>query len=410
MLGDRKKTKLIYWSFLCIYIIAFLLELPKANINISASNFFILLYISIICLVVFYAKTTWKKDLPPGVLPIFNLLLLCNLIAFIRGMFFATKYFEWKIILTDGSGGLSFFIPLAMLVGLNICYGHKLLRLSINILLYSFLLVPLFINYSNEIYARLVTPVVFLIMLTPYYKFKQQLIIYIVAFASAAIALTWRANVLHIGLSLSILAIYYFRSLISKRVLFALQILIFALPFYFLVLGINGKSIFAKNEDKGVMVSSKNGDEDLTADTRTNMYEEVLGDLYKTDDIWLGRGSNGKYKTQYDWELVEDFGDERGNVEVGFLKTLMYTGILGIVIYAIILLMAVYYGTNHTSNTLTKMLATFLACHWVVMFMENMPDYNIYFYFSWVAVGVCFSKKFRALTDSQIKEWLRYSR
>ena len=56
------------------------------------------------------------------------------------------------------------------------------------------------------------------------------------------------------------------------------------------------------------------------------------------------------------------------------------------------------------------MLATFLATHWAMLFVENSNDYGIYYYLTWLVTGICLSKDFRSLTDQQIKDWLRYSR
>lgn len=410
MLAEKKIRGYIFWSFVCLFVYALLVELPKAKIPVSASNFFILLYVSIACLVILMVKTSWKTEIPRSALLFFNLLLLCHLVAFVRGMFTAKGYFDWKNILTDSSGGLSLFILLALVAGVNFLAGKRLTKLLINLLLFSFVLIPIFMNVSDESYARIVVSVMFLIFFIPYYRSKQRLIILAVAVFSSYIALTLRTNIVHIAISIIILGIYYFKTMIPSRALLVVQVALFILPIPFLIQGINGNSIFAKNEDTEVMVAGKEGEENLTADTRTGLYEEVLSDLYDSGDIWLGRGSNGKYKTEYDWGLLEELGNERPNVEVGFLKILIQTGVLGLLLYLVLLIIAVYYGNIRSNNSFTKMLATFLATHWAMLFVENSNDYGIYYYLTWLVTGICLSKDFRSLTDQQIKDWLRYSR
>ena len=411
MLAEKKAKKLIFWSFVCLFVNSFLIEFPKAHINISSSNYFIVLYISVGCLVYLYSKSGWKQDVPKSTVLMFHLVMVCNLVGLVRGFLTAANYYDWKNAFIESGGGLSLLIPLAMMVGVNFLYSQKLMRFCLLVLTYGFLIIPVVAQYESEIYSRLMSMVVFMLLLVPFFKLRQSAIILVVAIVSAVISIAWRANVLHIALSLLFLLIYYFRKVVTRQVLTVLQIAFFVIPFYFLYQGITtGKSVFRQDDNTEMMVSNKGEEENLAADTRTEIYEEVLTDLHDTNDIWLGRGANGKYKTEFDWGLIEALSDERPNVEVGFLKTLIQTGVLGLLLYGIVIGLAVYYGTNQTNNTLTKMIATYLASHFAILFIENINDYSIYFYFSWVAIGICFSKTFRSLTDEQIKNWLRYSR
>ncbi|HSU27400.1 MAG TPA: O-antigen ligase family protein, partial [Chitinophagaceae bacterium] len=295
----------------------------------------------------------------------------------------------------------------AMMAGFNILNGQRLFRFCMIIFLCSFIAIPVSLEYFDEIYPRLVTPIVIFILFIPYYKNKNRFIILAVAIVSVAIALGWRANVLRILLSFPFLLIYYFRRYIASWFLTLLQVAFFVVPLYFLVQGIKGDSIFAKNSDAEFNITANGEEENLAADTRTDLYTEVLSDLYYSRDIWLGRGSNGKYKTNIYDDVRAGTDNERPNVEVGFLKILINTGVLGMLLYTLLLGLAAYYGTWKSNNTLTKMLSMFLVSHWTMLFMENLIEYSMYFYFSWIVVGLCFSKKFRSMTDAQIKTWLR---
>ncbi len=407
MLTEKKQSNLLFWSFLSLYAYELVFQWPK--LSFSASNLFALLYISLGCMIVLYRKTSWKQDIPPAAQTAFYLLLACNVVAVIRGILNAKGYVDLKNTLTDADGGLALLLPITMMAGLSFLNGYRLLRLCITIFTFSFVLIPVALSLFPEMYSRLVTPVIFFILLIPYVKGFHKFVILIVAVVSALIAVSWRANILQIGLGFLFLLIYYFRQLITKFFLTILQIAFFVVPLYFLYQGTQGDSIFA-NDDSQYNVMSNGEEVDLIADTRTALYDEVLNDLVKNNSLWLGKGSTGKYETEYDFELLAELGNERPNVEVGFLKILIQTGILGMILYGIVLGIAVYFGTQQTNNTLTKLLAVFLAFHWTMLFIESTTVYDPYFYFSWIAVGLCFSKKFRNLTDGQIREWLHHIR
>lgn len=399
----ERQNKLVFWSFLCLFVYSLVYELIDAWV--SASNFFGLIYISIICLVTLFVRTSWKRDIPPNALLLYDVLLIWNLVCFVRGMFASLNYFDWKNVLTDPGGGLSLAVPLAIIVGVNYLSTKRLLKLIITLFKFSILLIPASLFIFSEIYSRLVTPVVVFILFIPYLKKRERVVVFLVAILSAVLGLSWRANILHISISFLILFIYYFRMVLSRSFITVLQVASFVLPIYFIYQGIQGESIFAKSATISSSPNESAEVQDLTADTRTDLYTDVFKDLKQNQKLWLGKGANAKYKAQEDFDLLAFLGDERPSVEVGFLKTLLYTGIIGVLIYSILIIMAVYYGTCRTNNTLTVLLATFLASHWVILFIENIINYDMYFYMSWICVGLCFSESFRNLTDTQIKRW-----
>jgi len=407
MMPEKKQSKLIFLSFLCLFVYEFAYILHDAELDINSDNYFILLYVTIGCLIALMAKTDWKADIPRPALTIYYLMLAWNFVAIVHGMITANGYQDYKNTLIHTGGGLSLIIPLAMMAGMGFQWSGRMLKLCLLIFLLSFFAIPIAIKYFNEIYPRIVTPVAFFILLIPFLKAKDRLVVLAVAVVAVGIGLTWRANVLRIGMSVGFLMLYYFRSLIGSALLTIAQVAIFVVPLYFLYEGINGKSIFANDDDKEYNVVTNGEESNLAADTRTILYEEVFKDLVTTESLWLGKGSNGKYKTELDFELLAELGDERPSVEVGFLKILIHTGILGMLIYTVLLGMAIFYGTWRSANFLSKMIAMFLAAHWLMLFIENSIDFSMYFYFSWFAVGLCFSEKFRAMSNDDIRNWVR---
>jgi hypothetical protein len=402
---------LILLSFISLYLYELLFELPYTKKTID--NFFPLIYISAISLLIVFWQTNKKVEMPKGAITAFYVFFIWNIVSFTRSALTATEYLDIKSLYINKLGGLSLLIPLAIAAGLNFNESKKMLKFVFFTLLFSFALIPLTLTSAEtEIYlfSRNVVPVIFFILFIPYLKIKQNILILIVAFLSLFIAIAWRSNIIHIITSLGIVSIFWFRKAISHRILLMLQAALFVIPIFLLFRGIEGENIFNRSTNVEYLITSKGEQENLAEDTRTELYSDVLNDLYESGDIWLGRGANGKYKTGGDFELPVELGNMRPDVEVGFLKLLIYNGILGVLLYGIIIWIAAYNGIAKTNNTLSQILGVLIASHWFILFLENIITYNPYYYFHWFTVGLCLSHSFRTLTNEDIKQWLRFGK
>jgi hypothetical protein len=411
---EMKQNKIIepllLISFVALYIYELLFELPYTKKTID--NFFPLLLISIFCLAGLGVITKAKQDVPKEALFIFKLLLIWQSISFIRGAFSSTEYLDIKNLFINKLGGLSVFIPLALYAGLNYKHSKKMLNFTLLTLLFSFVLIPLSLTDEETeiyLYSRSVTPVLTFMIFIPYVSRGIALLILVVSLTSAYIALSWRANIIRISTSFAVLLSYYLRRFHSFKLLNVARMVLFALPLVLLFAGLQGKNIFeSSTEGTEIEITSKGETENLAQDTRTELYTEVLSDLSETGDIWFGRNATGKYRTDIDFNLPSELGNMRPDVEVGFLKILIHHGILGLVLYFLVLWKASYYGICKTNNRLSQMLGLLISLHWVIIFLENIITYNPYYYFHWFTVGLCLSESFRLLTDSELKEWLTF--
>lgn len=401
---------LLLISFVPLYFYELLFELPYTKKTID--NFFPLLLISIFSLAWLAFITKAKQDVPKEALFVFKLLLFWQFISFIRGAISSTEYLDIKNLFINKLGGLSVFIPLALYAGLNHRYSKKMLNFTLLTLLLGFALIPLSLtDVETEVYlySRSVTPVLTFLMFIPYVNRAVAVLILIVSIVSAYIAISWRANIIRISTSFGVLLSYYFRRFYSFKLLNAVRVALFALPLILLIAGLQGRNIFeSSTEGADIEVTSKGETENLAQDTRTELYTEVLTDLSETGDIWLGRNATGKYRTDIDFNLPSELGNMRPDVEVGFLKILIHHGILGLILYFLVLWKASYYGICKTNNRLSQMLGLMISLHWVILFLENIITYNPYYYFHWFTVGLCLSVSFRLLTDNDLKEWLTF--
>jgi hypothetical protein len=216
-----------------------------------------------------------------------------------------------------------------------------------------------------------------------------------------------RANVLRIIVAVCLFFAYYFRRFVRISYLKIACFLFFITPLVFLSLGIAGYfNIFQPFDEDEQFVISEGGKEssNLIQDTRTGLYVEVLSSVFENNTLIFGGGATAKYKSEMFFTIDEGRG--RYGAEVGFLNTLLYSGIIGVTLYFLVLSSASYYAINYSNNFLSKILGVFISFRWLLFFIEDVTKYDMNFYFLWIAIGMCFSIQFRKCTDSEIKTWL----
>ena len=171
-----------------------------------------------------------------------------------------------------------------------------------------------------------------------------------------------------------------------------MHVLVFVAPLVLLYLGVSGiYNIFSKaSENDGYVVEAHKAnigeDESLTADTRTFIYIEVFKTL-NADDSWLvGEGAVGKYKTESFDNLATR--NERFGSEVGVLNTILYSGIVGVLLYALLLFIVSHNAIYHSNNWLSKMMGLVIMSRWVLFFLEEFTQFDLNFYFLWIIIGL----------------------
>ena len=54
------------------------------------------------------------------------------------------------------------------------------------------------------------------------------------------------------------------------------------------------------------------------------------------------------------------------------------------------------------------MLGLFIASRFLLSFIEEFTQYDINFYFFWIAIGLVSSTQFRAMSDQQLKTYFLF--
>ena len=302
-----------------------------------------------------------------------------------------------------------------MLAGILFAYNDLFILTVTRLFLWGYLAIPLTLSIDpqREFFPRaLMITISTSVLLIPYVKLKWRFLLLSVAATSIFLAYDFRSNVLRIGFALLLVAAYYVRKYIPLAFLKFAALVCLVLPLIFLTLGVTDQyDIFKPTDDidKYAIEYSNGVESNLANDTRTFLYEEVLTYMKSNDSFIFGEGATAKYKTVYFDEESVGVIKGRYGTEVGFLNILLYAGIVGVVLYALVLFSAVYYGIAYSNNYFCKMLAIFLAFRWILFFIEDFVVYDMNFYFLWMAIGLCLSKDFRALSDADIRAYFSFS-
>ena len=352
---------------------------------------------SVFLLVFLYLITSWKSCVDGNSIPTFyKLLLIVVLISLFRSVLSAHGLKELKWVLFDSYQGLSLFPVLFFIVGCNKKYFSDINKILLVYCLLAFICSLLFLRSVDELAVFLLMPLFYIIITYPLQSNRDRIITLVISVSVMLISMTHRAGMIRILLSYFIVLVYFIilNVKISKAFIYIVVFCLLLVPFYFLYTGIKGNSIFQSVLGKSTAEYSQ---ENLRIDTRTFLYSEVLQDLKLNRALPLGKGIYGGYASDsfQTWN--------RKGVEVGFLQILLKSGIVGFVVYFILIFSAIFRALGKSKNLFLKCLALLLAGYFLMFFIENVLAFDLLNIVVWLAVGMCHSKDLLILNDQEIR-------
>lgn len=368
------------------------------------THFFLSTYISLLCIFVgiyFMVKLIRQQEYER--IDYRNLLLLLitwNILTIFRGVISANTYWDWKFLLFNNLPAL--LVPLTALLGNDIHSIFKLFRFILPLFFIVTFLTLLPISTPQIVY--LWSPLYFIILCMPYMTSKQKIMLFILITVVFSVYFTARSNTIRICIAL-VLAFSYRFVLNYTRFFVALHKMLFILPIILFILGVTSSfNIFNMQSyiDKKVVVEGVTGtSENMLADTRTFLYQETLTSMNKHNSFLFGEGGCGKYESlAFKNDL---FGAYRYASEVGILNTLLYSGIIGVLLYALVFYKATRLAICQSNNVLTKLIGLFVIFRWDYFFVEEFTKFNTNFFFLWLMIGMCLSPTFRNMSDEEIE-------
>jgi hypothetical protein len=394
-----KISKLILYSFILLLLADFIQYMSSsARLNFNSTiPVGLLKFISLLHIIYIARNVSWKDYLPSWGVKILQLFIVWNVIVILHGIFTASSYWDWKFVILVNIPSL--LMPFICFVGIFFFRSISLNKFIFKkVLIYS---LPL-IFFGLGAFTRSIIFIPFIVILCPFLPPKWKIYIFIIAALSIVTAIGLRANILRIFIAFALVIAYNFRYIIGTKFYNVTSLVFFITPFLLLFLGVSGNfNVFQPFEadDTSLVVSSQGTEENLITDTRTFLYYEVFTSMNDHNSFIWGEGAAGKYTSNF------FNGIDRYGAEVGFLNILLYSGIIGVTIYFVVLVTACFYGIYRSRNTLSKLLSIFIAFRWVLLFAEDITQYDMNFYFMWIIIGLCLSKQFRQMTDRDIKQY-----
>ncbi len=397
------KKQIVITSLLFALIFHFIFYFNSYGPGIGFLNnlmSFFLAFVSIILILFIYLGTYWRLDFKEKVpLVFFDLFIVWMFICFIRSLLEINDLEDIKSYLFSNYMGISLFPVFFLIAGINIRYFH-----TVNQILFVYLILVTFISLFFlgyfELQVFLLYPIFYIIVTIPLRSGWQKLFILITSIVIVFFSITNRAGLLRIFIGFSIVIAYYVIKYVKLNKIW-LNLIVFCvllIPVASLYLGVKGESVFQ-------MVLGGNDQPysqlDPYADTRTFLYYEVFQDLNYNNAFLFGKGLNGGYLS----EAFQTYN--RPVVEVAFLQIIIKTGIVGFLLYAAIIISAIFKALSSSKNMFIRSLGLLLVSYMILIFIENQIAYNLLNVIIWVVVGMCHSKALRELNDIEINNLLR---
>jgi hypothetical protein len=335
--------------------------------------------------------------------------LLYVLISFIRGVFIAEGYWDWKNLL---SSTMSLFIPI-------LAYAtHSSNFLKYIIRNYIFYTAPLFLvlqfYIGRDEFGFFLAPFSYMLLFIPILPFRWKILLIVITLYVIFSDLGARSNVIKFSVPLLFSLIYFFRNYLNTKILNIVRLGIVSLPLLFFGLAVSDTFNFFNpfGDDKVALIDKKRDfhgnmvEDDLTIDTRTFLYVEVLSSAKKYNSWFLGRSpARGNFSESFG-EVDMGKRNERQSNEVSILNYFTWLGLIGIGLIFVIFYQASNLAINYSNNIFSKIMGLFIAFKWAFAWIEDVNNFQIQHIYLWLFIGFSYSRTFRQMSNIQMKNWV----
>ena len=401
-------TKLLCYAMLPI---AFM-SLQRFNLTpIKSTGFwwlmqFIVLAIFLIGAVVYYKPRNQR------LLIAFNLYMLWTVISIVRGVFIAETYWDWKG-LTQNTFAILLPIVVYSILDEEVLQSvlSFYIKITIPILMLSSISIPL------SYWTLFLYPTCFLLLFLPVLNTKWKVILLIFVIISL-IDIGGRATVVKYCGAFLLMTLFYVQLFISTENLIKIvwKFLLF-LPWFLFVLAVTGLfNVFNFKDDiktdKVIDTKYASGEirqQDLTDDSRTWMYIDVINSAQKYNYWLLGRSpARGNETDALSLILDEITGrKERLKNEANVPNVFTWMGVIGLLLYFMVFYRASYLAVYKSNSIYIKIVGLYTAFRWLIAWAEDPYTFSTNNLTIWILWAVCYSPSFRTMNNMEIQIWVR---
>lgn len=344
---------------------------------------------------------------------ILQLYLAWFFIGVIRGVFVAENYWDWKNLFV-GTFALSlplfiyaFSQPLVLKVTLS-----TWIRYALPFFFFFFFFFP------PGAYHFYLGPVLLLSCFLPIVPIKWRYLFICLLTLMMIADLGARSQVIKAAMALTMSVVYFVGNYISDKILKFLHWFLYIIPIVFLVLGTMGVfNVFEEmnsDDEQYQQKTVKDGqvvEQNLSADTRTGLYEEVIVSAVKHNYIICGRtlarGNDSELFGTYGAEVLKIGRYERYSNEVCFLNVFTWLGMIGVVLLSLIYLTSSYLAVFKSNNLYMKLMGIMIAFRWLYGWVEDSYSYSPMSIALWMMIAMGFSLDFRKMSNIQFELYIK---
>lgn len=338
--------------------------------------------------------------------------LVWNVVCIIRGMFVAEIYWDWKGLIGNA---MALMLPIVIFSSTNKMLVQSLLSFFIKYGLPLFAVIAVIIN--TDAYGFYLMPISFLVLFFPALTKRQKMILLLVTGIVLVADMAARSNIIKFGVPFFVLLLYYFRNVISVKIMEWARIALFVFPLVFFILGVTGVFNIFQIQDylkgdytaTGMDYRGERVEQDIMDDSRTFLYEEILESAVHNNYWLLGR-TPARGNDSYTFGLLEaelTGRYERLANEIGLANVFTWTGVVGVILYMLIFFRASYLAVNRSRNIYAKMLGIYVAFRWLYSWIEDINNFTLNYFILMVMIGLCFSESFRSMSMRDVTIWAR---
>lgn len=341
---------------------------------------------------------------------IVKLYLLWAGVSIIRGFFIANNYWEWRQFLY-GIGdvllpSMVFLFKDPQIISLIL---HKWIKwVLLLFFMTTFWLIPI------DSFHFTIAPVILIGSFIPLLPNKWKLIIFFLLIIMLLGDFGARAQMMKAALALFLSVIVLFKHIIPSWILKIIHWAFYIIPIVLLWLGITGKyNIFKESQDRYTQSPEGAISIELTADTRTFIYKDVIESAIKHHYVLFGRsparGNDSQVFGAINAEVLKTGTGkyERYMNEVCHPNVFTWLGLLGLIPWCLIYLTSSYLAIYKSNSFYLKIIGIFIAFRFFLGWIEDMNEFSIYGLSVWMSIGIGLSPYFRKMDDKVFVSWYK---
>ena len=404
-----------YFSY-CIIALTLLFTLSWCEISVPQATFLGWLVSFITIYYCFKGRKKGMLRLEKWDNGLLNLYLFWLFFNIIRGAYIAEGYWEWKALIGTS---ITLLLPVVLYVFADADRLRKTLGAWFRWIIPLFFLFLIWL-FNSGAYHYCLAPIFVFGIFTPIIPKRIRWLFITVLIVSVFIRFyDARSQVIKAAVGVLFAIAFFCRRYITSGMIKLGYLVCYVVPVVLLYLGISGTYNVFENvseDEEGKYTSERmvNGElveNDLSSDTRTFIYQEVITSAVRHNYVIWGRTpARGNDSEAFGSFTAEELGTgkyERGGNELCHPNVFTWLGLIGMTMYSLFYMRSSWLCLFRSRSRCMKFVGLFVAFHWAYGWVEDMVRFQIDNLALWMMIAMGLSKQFRAMTDKEFIAWIR---